>query len=856
MTDLDINLSAQSVGKIVNKNLYVHKDAVGLLSNHLFDLIKTAEVIANYTPGEHYNVIKINIEKKKVSFLNYKNFYDATFPELQESCSIDLQASKIDRRIYRYRRNPPILHRKELLIDQSHPRYDEYAYLTRQLESRDLFRNPKEIGKKLYWEKRLASSGHTIVNYKLIDDKGEIVEPIEVERHKTAINRYDLSTPVKALEKHGYLDGSRTLFDFGCGKGDDLKILEENGVPASGWDPYYCPNNEKIAADIVNLGFVLNVIENQEERAQTLIEAFSLANQAIIISAMLEGRQKGAWINRGDGVVTSRNTFQKYYTQSELSEYIETVLDESPISFGPGIFLVFKDKLEEQRYFERKQRSRASVSRLVNRVPRLSRKEKEEKFYFDNKELLDEVWVKWLSLGRKPKLHEIQNVEAIENLFGTTNKALNFIERVHGHELLDEAETLRRNDLLVFLAVRIFDRRRGYRALPEELKKDIGIFFGTQQNAKELATDLLFSVSEVEKISAACFESADQGVGWLDRDRSLQLHTSMLEELPPILRVYVSCGLKLYGDISNADIVKIHIQSGKLTLMIYDDFDGKPLPRLIERVKILLRDQSIQFYDYVDNFEPPYLLYKSRFITSDFPNYELQCKFDKNIGDLALYDEFGFDADRAIFDKRLRELGFEVEGFDLRMTGELPGLDDKCGKYFTFRDFIQCGETQKRIELPNIPKEPETYYALRQLAIHVIDPIIDYFGGIELTYGFCSADLAREIQGGIAPKIDQHASYEKNRAGKHICTRLGAAVDFIIRDESMLEVARWITINILFDRLYYYGDDKPLHVSYGPDFKQEIVVITEKNTKAGIRRIPKTISKTDFLKINEYLGSV
>jgi hypothetical protein len=30
----------------------------------------------------------------------------------------------------------------------------------------------------------------------------------------------------------------------------------------------------------------------------------------------------------------------------------------------------------------------------------------------------------------------------------------------------------------------------------------------------------------------------------------------------------------------------------------------------------------------------------------------------------------------------------------------------------------------------------------------------------------------------------------------------------------MEEVARWIMANLPFDRLYYYGPNKPVHVSY------------------------------------------
>ncbi len=156
----------------------------------------------------------------------------------------------------------------------------------------------------------------------------------------------------------------------------------------------------------------------------------------------------------------------------------------------------------------------------------------------------------------------------------------------------------------------------------------------------------------------------------------------------------------------------------------------------------------------------------------------------------------------------------EVEGFTLRWSRRIPDLDEPCGANFTFRDFVECGETQARLGIPNVPKEAETYNALYGLAVNVLDLVIDYFGAIKLTYGFASPELTKHIKGRIAPKLDQHASHERNRLGKMVCDRGGAACDFIVEDEDMEEVMRWIIDNVMFDRLYYYGRAKSLHVSF------------------------------------------
>jgi hypothetical protein len=115
---------------------------------------------------------------------------------------------------------------------------------------------------------------------------------------------------------------------------------------------------------------------------------------------------------------------------------------------------------------------------------------------------------------------------------------------------------------------------------------------------------------------------------------------------------------------------------------------------------------------------------------------------------------------------------------------------------------------------------------------------VEYYGAIEITYGFCSAALARQIEGGIAPKLDQHAAHELNRRGQLICERGGAAVDFLIRDEDMFEVSEWIAAHLPFDRLYYYGPARPVHVSFGPQAKREVIDIEERNGRRIPRRRP------------------
>ncbi|NRB24582.1 MAG: hypothetical protein HRU42_13085 [Shewanella sp.] len=166
----------------------------------------------------------------------------------------------------------------------------------------------------------------------------------------------------------------------------------------------------------------------------------------------------------------------------------------------------------------------------------------------------------------------------------------------------------------------------------------------------------------------------------------------------------------------------------------------------------------------------------------------------------------------------------------------------QASRHFNYQDLIECSDTARLGKVTNIPVQDQTFDALQQLAVHLLDPIVDQFGPITLTYGFCSPELSRAITHNhnphIAPNLDQHTCHELNSKGKLICTRLGAAVDFKVDYMAgrMDEVIVWIAENLEFDRIYYYGKSRPLHISYGPEMNQ-FVQLMNTNQISG-RRTP------------------
>lgn len=161
------------------------------------------------------------------------------------------------------------------------------------------------------------------------------------------------------------------------------------------------------------------------------------------------------------------------------------------------------------------------------------------------------------------------------------------------------------------------------------------------------------------------------------------------------------------------------------------------------------------------------------------------------------------------------------------------------------REFVECGDAYETSGVDNTPTNPESVTAIQDLRDAILDPVIAHFGQINLTSGFRSAHLLRYIKRRAAPRLDQHCAHETNSKGKLICPRGGFAVDFYHETVDSLTIAKWITQQLPFDRLYFYGRHRPLHVSYGPDHSREIVVM---HYHEELRRyIPRVVKRQQFL---------
>ena len=137
--------------------LYVHRSAKCALSD---EEAKAARQARLHLP-QTFNWLVLKVEqrnRKQVSFLDYEDFDQSSFPALRRSCTVDIGSRLASVREYSSS-NPPILHRKELLLAFGDPRRRKFSALTKRLEDLGLFKDMHRMGHRRAWEEALRMAG-------------------------------------------------------------------------------------------------------------------------------------------------------------------------------------------------------------------------------------------------------------------------------------------------------------------------------------------------------------------------------------------------------------------------------------------------------------------------------------------------------------------------------------------------------------------------------------------------------------------------------------------------------------------------------------------------------------------------
>jgi len=486
-----------------------------------------------------------------------------------------------------------------------------------------------------------------------IPDQRDTNNPsIEVLRHRAAIRRTEPSLPVKCLLRDSLLTRETTFFDFGCGYGDDLNYVAGLGLEASGWDPTHRPNGICSKCDVVNLGYVINVIEDIAEREDVLKSAWKITRAVLAVTARIavDGNSEGLY-EFGDGVITRLQTFQKYFTQSELRGFVEQALNTEALPAAPGVFYVFKDAKLREAFLASKYRRRTNIPRQRNSVIEFRR----------HRKLLEPMLTVLATLGRIPFEDELDDAHKICDAFGSIKRAFNLVRKVTGGPAWNALQQSRSDDLRVYLALARFNKRPRFSKLPLSMQRDIKAFFGSYKKACASADELLFDAGCSARIDEACKRSK---LGRLTSN-ALYLHRSATSSLEPVLRVFEGCGNTYIGDIEDANVVKLHRFSGKISYLACPEFEELPHPPIRRTIKLSLRNLYLQCFDHSGNKNPLLLDHKERMIEVDHPWRDRFARFSMLEMQHGLLSESTDMLSESQWQNKLQEAGLTIRGYRL-----------------------------------------------------------------------------------------------------------------------------------------------------------------------------------------------
>ncbi|HEX5747162.1 MAG TPA: DNA phosphorothioation-associated putative methyltransferase [Archangium sp.] len=468
-------------------------------------------------------------------------------------------------------------------------------------------------------------------------------------RHRTALARTDLSRPARLALNDGVITQSTRVLDYGCGRGGDIRRLREQGIDCDGWDPAHRPDGPRNQADVVNLGYVVNVIEDVAERAEVLRTAWSLATKVLVVAARLE--VEAHQIIGGchqDGFVTRLGTFQKLYHQDELRRWIDGTLEVASVPAGPGVFYIFRDEAARQTFL-------ASRYRRLGAAPRVRRS---DELFERHKDILQPLLDFLGHQGRLPQQEELSGAQAICEAFGSIQRAFRVVRAVVDEAQWEDVQQQRTEDLLIYLALSRFSRRPRLTELSAPLQLDMRAFFTSYKAACELADALLFSAGHMPSVDRLCQQSK---IG-KQTPSALYVHVSALDKLAPVLRIYEGCARAFIGAVESANVIKLHRGSPQVSYLSYPGFDTDPHPRLDSSLLVALQTFRIEVRHFSNSKNPPILHRKEEFVAEAYPQHAKFARLTAQEERHGLYESPERIGTQAGWEQVLQERGVSLRG--------------------------------------------------------------------------------------------------------------------------------------------------------------------------------------------------
>jgi DNA phosphorothioation-associated putative methyltransferase len=418
------------------------------------------------------------------------------------------------------------------------------------------------------------------------------------QRQKTAIGRSDLSAPVRQALADGLFQGSPSVLDYGCGRGQDVARLRQLGHEAVGWDPHFASDVPLGHYQLVFLTYVLNVIEEPVERQEALRNAWRHCTGVLAVSVRLtwdQRRVRGSTM--GDGTLTSRETFQHLYAISELRHLVSEVTDVHVVSPRPGTVYAFRSAQDRLGYLARDVSAGGAFGQET------SASTVEALLAFARRH------------GRAPKFEEVPAAHMPELSVLSTTQLRRLISTSLSPAELEGGTRRATLDTILFLAMALFEGRGRLADMPLAVQENVRAHFASYRQACQRADRLLIKLRDDTYLRGAMRNS----VGKLT-PTALYVHSSATSQMPIALRLYEHCGAVAAGRPAGWNILKLNHSGRRVAWSAYPDFETDPHPRLAWTYGVSLETLEADMQDFSTRQNRPLLHRKHEFLAADHPD--------------------------------------------------------------------------------------------------------------------------------------------------------------------------------------------------------------------------------------------
>jgi len=422
-----------------------------------------------------------------------------------------------------------------------------------------------------------------------------------VARERTAIGRGDLSMPLRQSLLDDLITPELSVLDYGCGRGQDVARLNKMSIDALGWDPHFAPDTPLVPREVVLLNYVLNVIEDPQERRDVVARAWTLTTKAMVVSCRLQWERSsvnGTELN--DGIVTSRNTFQHFFAPRELRDLVESITGSKCISPVPGVVYAFRRDEDRFAYL-----ARGAIAEFDWTASE------------DYASAIAEVIAFAESRGRPPLFEEIP-VDLLPQL-GTLSRRslLELVAKGASPERVAEGFKRSTLDTLLYLGTSIFSGRPSLVDLPLGVQADVKNCFKTYREACARADRLLSKIRDDNYIRGAMQNSPGKVTA-----AAFYVHRRAVDKIAVVLRLYEHCGFVAAGRPEGWNILKLEHRGRRVSWSSYPAFDADPHPTLDWTYGVDMTSLSASFQRFGDRSNRPLLHRKEEFLDPNDPSVQ------------------------------------------------------------------------------------------------------------------------------------------------------------------------------------------------------------------------------------------